>query len=79
MTDWWREVWSEGQGARRLYCGIAKTPEGYAVDVFRGDVCIFSETYRSRFAAAEAVDVARLRYGRKSDTAPVSERAATLH
>ena len=61
-TEWWREVWSVGDGPSRTYCGIARTPEGYAVDVFEGDDCIESESFDSRLEAAYAVDLFRRRY-----------------
>jgi hypothetical protein len=61
-TEWWREVWSVGDGPSRTYCGIARTPEGYAVDVFEGDDCVESEAFESRLEAAYAVDLFRRRY-----------------
>ena len=60
--DWWREIWSVGEGRMRLYCGIARTTDGYAVDVFRGDTCVESETFQTRVEAAFAVDLFRRRY-----------------
>jgi hypothetical protein len=48
MCDWWREQWSLGEGQSRVYCGIARTKEGYAVDVFRGDTCVDSFPYGNR-------------------------------
>ena len=68
--DWWREVWSIGEGRQRVYCGIARTPDGYAVDVFEGDSCIESDTFPSRLEAAYAVDMFRRRYGRTAADAP---------
>ena len=61
-TEWWREVWSISEGRTRIYCGIAKTADGYAVDVFRGDTCIESDTFPTRIEAAYAVDLFRQRY-----------------
>lgn len=60
--DWWREIWSFGEGPSRVYCGIAKTSEGFAVDVFQGDTCVESETFATRIEAAFAVDLFRRRY-----------------
>ena len=78
-TEWWREIWSVGEGRSRIYCGIAKTPDGYAVDVFAGDSCIDSETFGSRLEAAYAVDIFRRRYGQSSDAAqPVMAGAMAL-
>ena len=48
MYDWWREQWSLGEGQSRVYCGIARTKEGDAVDVFRGDTCVDSVPYGNR-------------------------------
>ena len=60
--DWWREIWSIDQQSSRIYCGIAKTADGFAVDVFRGDTCIESETFATRLEAAFAVDMYRRRF-----------------
>lgn len=69
--EWWREVWSVGEGRTRIYCGIARTPDGYAVDVFEGDSCIESDTFPSRLEAAYAVDTFRRRYAvQMTDAAP---------
>ena len=62
MNDAWREVWSVGTGRSRLYCGIAKTVDGYAVDVFEGDTCVESATFLTRLEAAHAVDECRRLY-----------------
>ena len=62
LQDWWREVWSFGHGVERRYCGIAKTAEGYAVDVFEGDTCLESVTVTTRLEAAYAVDEFRRTY-----------------
>ena len=51
MNDWWTPIWSEGNGPDRLYCGIAQTEEGFAVDVFRGDTCIEGLVYTTRTEA----------------------------
>lgn len=51
MSGWWTPIWSVGTGTSRIYCGIARTEEGFAVDVFRGDTCIESVVYDSRTAA----------------------------
>ncbi len=48
MSGWWTPIWSVGTGASRIYCGIARTEEGFAVDVFRADTCIESMVYESR-------------------------------
>ena len=76
-SDWWREVWSVGDGGSRTYCGIARTPEGFAVDVFEGDNCIESESFETRLEAAYAVDLFRRRYARQPNdpVAPFMARA----
>ena len=76
-SDWWREVWSVGDGRSRTYCGIARTPEGYAVDVFEGDTCLESEVFGSRLEAAYAVDRFRRQYAAAtSSTAELMEHAS---
>lgn len=54
MARWWKEVWAAGEGESRTYCGIARTIDGYAVDVFRGDSCIASEIHGTREQAERA-------------------------
>jgi hypothetical protein len=76
-THWWREVWSLDDGVRRRYCGIAKTPDGYAVDVFEGDTCIESETFPTRFEAALAVDSYRQRYAHTGQVAAIGFTASS--
>ena len=53
MARSWTEVWSVGSGQSRRYCGIARTQEGYAVDVFEGDTCLESEVHATRKDAVE--------------------------
>lgn len=64
MTDWWTEQWSFGEGQSRTYCGIARTDEGYAVDVFRGDNCVASEVHSTHGDAARAARALAARYRR---------------
>ena len=54
MADSWTELWSIGAGRSRIYCGIARTEEGFAVDVFHGDWCIDSEVHATRATAVRA-------------------------
>lgn len=54
MRRWWKEVWSAGSGPSRTYCGIARTVDGYAVDLFRGDSCLASEIHGTRAEAERA-------------------------
>jgi hypothetical protein len=64
MVKWWVDVWSLGEGATRLSCGVARTPEGFAVDLFEGDTCIESEVYPTRAEARQAAENLRGRYQR---------------
>lgn len=57
MAEWWTEVWTDGVGRFRTYCGVARTETGYAVDLFVGDTCIASEgdlTHADAFRRAHA-------------------------
>jgi len=62
MRDWWTEFWSVGDGRTRMSCGIAQTPEGFAVDVFEGDTCVASEVHSCRQRAENAALDLKLRY-----------------
>ena len=84
----WTEVWRTGRGRTSRVCTIEETPDGYAVDVFRGDLCIHAAVYPSREEALRAaqekalrrrlnlpaapLDIARSLYG----CSPASARAA---
>ena len=48
MRRTWTELWSYGIGAARIHCGIARTADGYAVDLFEGDTCRHSERHGRR-------------------------------
>jgi hypothetical protein len=56
MVNWWAEEWSFGSGMSRVSCGISRSDEGYAVELFRGETCVESFVYPSR---AEAMQVAQ--------------------
>ena len=74
MADWWVEEWSVRTGQARVYCGIARTDDGYAVDVFRGDTCIDSFVFNTRSDARRAADGLKVFY---SDGTPFAfEEAA---
>lgn len=62
MARWWNEVWSFGKGPGRTYCGISRTAEGYAVDLFCGDTCVDSFNYDNRADATRATEVLKLLY-----------------
>lgn len=65
MANWWTEMWTSGSGRARTYCGIARTEDGFAVDLFRGDNCLDSWVYPTREAAVRAaLDLQRQHAGR---------------
>jgi hypothetical protein len=68
LTDFWTELWSVRAGRSRTYCGVARTEDGFAVDVFRDDTCIASGEYATREMAVRAA-LARERDFRGSRTA----------
>jgi hypothetical protein len=74
--SWWTEVWSVGRGTNRLYCGIARTEEGFAVDVFRGDTCVDSRVVDSRTAAVKAAASLERRHARDVRSEEAARRAA---
>jgi hypothetical protein len=70
MSRWWTPIWSHGTDARRLYCGIARTEEGFAVDVFRGDTCIESLVFETRADALKGAADFERQFARQPGTAP---------
>jgi hypothetical protein len=62
MIEWWTEMWSFGQGRSRVYCGVAETDEGFAVDVFYGDTCLESFEKPTRGEAVRAAGELRRQY-----------------
>jgi hypothetical protein len=74
-SGWWTEIWSVGRGADRVYCGVARTDEGFAVDVFHGDTCIESKVFDSRIDAVKAASAFERRTARKGRA---HARAATV-
>ena len=62
MSRWWTETWSVGLGTDRLYCGIARTEEGFAVDVFHRDTCIDSVVCATRKDALKTAAAMERRY-----------------
>ena len=82
MVKWWKEVWTAGEGAGRTYCGIARTVEGYAVDLFRGDSCIASELHETCDESERAASELSRRHAprqRFSDGFPGSRRGSESH
>jgi hypothetical protein len=66
MRKRWIEMWSVGNGPDRTYCGVARTADGYAVDVFRGDLCVASDIYPGRRLAEDAARALKRRYDRSA-------------
>lgn len=60
----WTELWSLEMGGTRIYCGIAQTDEGFAVDLFRGDFCVASQVHRTWADAERAARALARRYER---------------
>jgi hypothetical protein len=56
------EVWSIGEGRSRVYCGVAATDDGFAVDVFRGDTCLESVDRSTQGEAVHQAGALRRRY-----------------
>jgi hypothetical protein len=77
-NGWWTEIWSLGRGANRLYCGIARTEDGFAVDVFRGDTCVDSWIFETREAAVKAAAAQEHRHARQSAPTATHARAWRL-
>lgn len=71
MRNWWTEIWSIPGRAGRTYCGIARTPDGFALDVFRGDICIAS-TLHATWGEAEREALALKRRYRPRRSAAAS-------
>ena len=70
MTGWWTPMWSIGTGAQRIYCGIARTEEGFAVDVFRGDTCIESLEFATQAEALTGAAEFERQFGRQLRPVP---------
>lgn len=71
MGNWWTEMWSIADVGGRTYCGIARTPDGFAVDVFRGDTCIAS-TLHATWGEAEREAVSLKRRHRRRRPLPTT-------
>jgi hypothetical protein len=69
MRNWWTELWSVGDGFGRTYCGIARTPDGFALDVFRGDTCLESTLHASWGDAEREASTLKRRYRRRRPAA----------
>ena len=64
MTGSWTEVWSYGRGSARTYCGISRTYDGFAVDVFHGFTCLETTVHETHDAAMAMARACRARYRR---------------
>jgi hypothetical protein len=69
MRNWWTEMWSIGEGPDRTYCGIARTPDGFALDVFRGDTCLASTLHESWSQAEREASTLKRRHRRRRPAA----------
>lgn len=78
ITRTWTEIWRSGQGRTSRVCMIEDTPDGCAVDVFRGDVCIYAAVYPSREQALRAAQDGQLRR-RLNLPMPPLDIARSLH
>jgi hypothetical protein len=63
-------MWSFGIGANRIYCGIARTEDGFAVDVFRGDTCIESLEFGTQAEALKGAAEFERQYVRQPRRVP---------
>lgn len=79
MASAWKEIWSVGTGRNRHYCGIARTEDGHAVDVMRGDTCLESETYLTLQQAEQAAEANRRRYVRSARESAERPAADSAH
>jgi hypothetical protein len=62
MANSWTELWSFGLGRSQVRCGVARTEEGFTVEVWRSDCCIESEQYPTREMAVRAALACERRY-----------------
>ena len=62
MADCRSERWRIGSGGARVSCGISRTEDGFAVDLFRGDTCVDSFFYRTRADAERTTRMLKLQY-----------------
>lgn len=76
MRNWWTEMWAIDDGPDRTYCGIARTPDGFALDVFRGDNCIASTLHATWREAEREASVLKRRYRRRKPAAAAGWSAA---
>jgi hypothetical protein len=75
-SGWWTEIWSVGRGSDRVYCGIARTEDGFAVDLFCGDTCIESRVVETRADAVKTAGALERRHSRGGHSRQVPRRPA---
>jgi hypothetical protein len=71
-------MWSLGRGSSRVYCGIAETEEGFAVDVFHGDTCIDSFVCTTQGEAVRSAREVQRQYDDSLRTATLDHSIANL-
>jgi hypothetical protein len=62
MGTRWAEQWVLGSGRSRVACGISRTEDGFAVDLFHGETCVDSFFYRTRADAERITRSLKLQY-----------------
>ena len=62
MNAWRAEQWWLGSGADRVSCGISRSEDGYAVDLFHGSQQIESIFYSTRADAERLTRQLKLQY-----------------
>lgn len=56
------EQWSIGTGRSRVSCGISRSEDGFAVDLFRGETRVDSFFYQTRADAERTTRQLKLQY-----------------
>lgn len=79
MDDTRMEVWSMDSAPSRTCCRIARIPDGFAVLVFDGDACVFSEIRHTLERAHRlALRVKREYFGTRAARKRPARRAKAL-
>ena len=78
MTRTWMEIWRTGRGRERRVCTVEDVAGGCAVDVFKGDVCIYSAEYPTRDEAIRAAQDKALKR-QLTTTLPPLDLSGSLH
>ena len=56
------EQWSLGSGRSRVSCGISRSEDGFAVDLFRGEIRVDSYFYQTRADAERTTRQLKLQF-----------------